>query len=246
MPEILSFLAFFRRPVYGDHDDYDDYEQYYDDYRNDITDWDDDVMGAFGGVSAILGLICMGSFACWCLCTRSDFCTCPDIEDERGCPPIAAFPELFFDVTSASANWAVRSGANKVHAIGSIMHGASVTLRYTGLDIEIIPPVNACLALLGEILELSAIISTLEVAGKIASALIATVGILLIVCFAGAYSDKCGEKCPPKEPNWPAYVGYWMQAIYLLIVIVAASADVSRLLWLLPEIPVETVTLLLF
>lgn len=154
--------------------------------------------------------------------------------------PIVSIPELFFDVTSASANWAAGSGANKAHAIGSIFHGIGAAWRYGGYTQFEKRAANYNAANFiagGEIMELGAIVSTLDGWRKIVSATWLAIGTLVI---SKLWLDERGPL-----PDIDAYqrVGYGMQVIYLVIVVIAATEDWKRLLWLLPEVPFETMTL---
>lgn len=179
--------------------------------------------------------------------------------------PIISILEVFFDVTSAAANWKLAKPANLAHAFGSLWHGLGASFRlagdYTGglhggrsqlVGRARTHPVSAsCSALFfslpGEIIELSAIVSTLDAWRQITCIIIVVAGTIVTFCVAFVWHE---EKREPEDKDKdllrkPLKVGYGMQATYLIIVVIAATEDSSRLLWMLPEIPVETITLAL-
>lgn len=170
-------------------------------------------------------------------------------EDRRGkwffLTPFLAIPEIFFDITSASANWATKSGANRAHAIGSLVHGICAALKYHDTlkqNEQVRLDTNATLAgytFLAEILELSSILSTLEGWRKGISATWLAIGAWAIL---NLYLDQ--DEPPGKDVNVFRRVVYGMQLIYVVIVFIAATEDWNRLLWLLPEIPFETISTL--
>jgi len=154
---------------------------------------------------------------------------------------IMAIPEIFFDVTSASANWAAGSKANKVHAIGSLFHGIGAARRYDrneGKDrgFGTTKFGTTPWSYYGEILELSAIVSTLEGWRQ-------TLGIT-VLCL-GAILACCCREDADTPVGYRRCGGYLMEMVYVAIVVSAATEDWTRLLWILPQVPIETVALAL-
>lgn len=148
---------------------------------------------------------------------------------------IATLPEIFFDVTSPSANWVAGSKANRAHAIGSVIHGFGAAGKDGGFPYdESCSEIDPAAAFIwwAEIIELGAIVSTLEGWRKAVSATSLAVGGILIA----SYDDVLA-------PSFYRRVGYGMQIIYVLIVVIAATEDWNRLWWLLPEVPFETISL---
>jgi len=88
-------------------------------------------------------------------------------------------------------------------------------------------------------MEVSAITSTLEGWRMAVSATVVAIGALLVSCFLLDYASS------RTKDVFEVYrvTGYGMQFTYTVVVLVAASEDWKHLLWLLPEVPFETISL---
>jgi hypothetical protein len=159
--------------------------------------------------------------------------------------PLLSCVELFFDITSAAANSRVKTGPNIVHAIGSLVHACGAAFRLSGNNGE--PHSSAAFAAAlffsfpGEVLELGAISAALE--GWRVPACICVLILGSFVTFLMAFVFPAGDNEDEHSKRIYVVVGYGFQAIYAIVVIIAATEDWRRLLWILPEFPVKTITL---
>jgi len=71
------------------------------------------------------------------------------------------------------------------------------------------------------------------------SATLLSIGALVVWCILAAFASS------DTKDVFKVYrrVGYGMQVTYVGIVLIAATEDWKRLLWLLPEVPFETTAL---
>ena len=154
----------------------------------------------------------------------------------------------FFDLTTGAANAAGDSNfpfASRMYAVGSALHFSASPIHmiipksiYTErCDIPLFFALFA-----GEFLELLAVVyTTFGDENRVPS------NICLIVLTLGSFAVLiflCRKVCSnPQQTLNGLMCGF--QIMYIIIVIVAATNDWRRLLWLLPEVPFETISLLL-
>lgn len=144
-------------------------------------------------------------------------------------------PGIIIDIMSGAANFAEPYMVNKVHAVGSGLH-CFMTPIFWYRDADSGDETFSCFIIwLSEILELSAIVVSLDGWQQTVAIIFLAVGGILAVFYLCADTEVAKNKL----------VGSIFQAVYFLIVVVAATSDWSRLLWLLPEVPLETLLLIL-
>ena len=154
----------------------------------------------------------------------------------------------FFDLTTGAANAAGDSNfpfASRMYAVGSALHFSASPIhmiipKFSDTERCDIPLFFALFA--GEFLELLAVVyTTFGDENRVPS------NICLIVLTLGSFAVLiflCRKVCSnPQQTLNGLMCGF--QIMYIIIVIVAATNDWRRLLWLLPEVPFETISLLL-
>jgi hypothetical protein len=100
---------------------------------------------------------------------------------------------IFFDVTSGAANWNVSRAVNRVHALGSAVHSVASVCLFVPLDETLDSYGVVCgvsLSWIAEVLELSAIVATLDGWQLAVSATVLGLGLIIIILKAcGAFTD---------------------------------------------------------
>ena len=153
----------------------------------------------------------------------------------------------FFDLTTGAANAASDSNfPRRMYAVGSALHFSASPIhmiipKFSDTTERCdIPLFFALFA--GEFLELLAVVFT-----TVSEENRRTSHICLIVLTLGSFAVLiflCRKVCSnPQQTLNGLMCGF--QIMYIIIVIVAATNDWRRLLWLLPEVPFETISLLL-
>lgn len=156
--------------------------------------------------------------------------------------------DIFFDVTSGAANWQVGTTINRTHAVGSALHSIAASLmRWTDTEewVDTLFVVHGTnIAWVAELLEMAAIVATLSGWQLILTAILLSVGaIFIFICYCAVSNegDVFDDENVQRARAAVGIVSLGYQVIYLLIVLIAAIGHPERLLWILPEIPFETI-----
>ncbi|KAI2495125.1 hypothetical protein MHU86_8730 [Fragilaria crotonensis] len=156
--------------------------------------------------------------------------------------------DIFFDITSGAANWQVGTTINRTHAVGSALHSIAASLmRWTDtkewVDTLFVDK-GTNIAWVAELLEMAAIVATLSGWQLILAAIILSVGasvVFIRYCAVINEGESFGDAYVQRTRAAVVIVSLGYQVISLLIVLIAAIGHPERLLWILPEIPFETI-----
>lgn len=175
------------------------------------------------------------SFRCWswgdateCYCTIHLFFT--------------AVVCAFFDLTSGAANAITDHGPRKLHAIGSALHCVAIPIHMIIPNSEYTARVDFFmfyLLFVGEFLELLAMVMSIsdDKIQWVTCVVVLSVGGFTVLTYL------CHQTCSNPAIALKGLVAGF-QIMYIIIVTIAATSNWRRLLWILPEVPFETLSLL--
>ena len=202
----------------------------------------------------------------WCIVLGVGWCIGSEVRYEWSTSVwVTAVMSAFFDLTSGAANAGVESGPTMLYALGAVFHFVAIPIHMfiprDGGDIgNYRVDVYLCyLMFIGEILELAAIVMSLNDECEVmevydhyfteTSEESEDVPVQWIICFSvlsfGAPAILLFFSWMIRSnPDLALKIlVYGFQITYIFIVVVAAISDWRRLLWLLPEVPLELISL---